>query len=87
MNNLPDDHIDFDLGDNDGADLGFNADYNGGFNPNNNNETGRNASLLRYENEYEKNRGKLYKTFDVRFIKSKIWEGINMVYSLFIFFF
>lgn len=36
-------------------------------------------TFLKIENEYEKKFGRLYKTFDVRFLKSKIWDSINIV--------
>lgn len=36
-------------------------------------------TFVKLENEYEKKFGRLYKTFDVRFIKTKIWETMNNV--------
>lgn len=38
-------------------------------------------TFVKLESEYEKKFGRLYKTFDVRFIKTKIWESINTVLS------
>ncbi len=37
-------------------------------------------SFLKVDNEYEKKFGRLYKTFDVRFLKSKIWDSLDNVY-------
>jgi hypothetical protein len=34
-------------------------------------------SFAKIDNEYEKKFGRLYKTFDVRFVKSKIWESVS----------
>ena len=31
------------------------------------------------DKEYQKKFGKLYKTFDVRYVKNKLWETINEV--------
>ncbi len=36
-------------------------------------------TFLKLEHDYEKKFGRLYKTFDVRFIKTKIWETITNV--------
>ena len=35
------------------------------------------GTFVRIDNEYEKKFGRLYKTFDVRFLKSKIWESLS----------
>ena len=43
------------------------------------NEKVQNMAIV--DKEYQKKFGKLYKTFDVRFIKNKIWETINDVTS------
>ena len=37
-------------------------------------------SFLKVDNEYEKKFGRLYKTFDVRFLKSKIWDSVDNVH-------
>lgn len=34
-------------------------------------------SFAKIDNEYEKRFGRLYKTFDVRVVKNKIWESID----------
>jgi hypothetical protein len=34
-------------------------------------------NFKRIDNEYEKKFGRLYKTFDVRMIKNKIWESVS----------
>lgn len=36
-----------------------------------------NETFAKIDNEYEKKFGRLYKTFDVRLIKSKIWESLS----------
>jgi hypothetical protein len=38
-------------------------------------------TFVKIDSEYEKKFGRLYKTFDVRVIKSKIWESISFVTS------
>lgn len=39
-------------------------------------------NFLKVDNEYEKKFGRLYKTFDVKFLKSKIWDSINNLDAL-----
>lgn len=36
-----------------------------------------NQTFAKIDSEYEKKFGRLYKTFDVRFVKSKIWESVS----------
>jgi hypothetical protein len=36
-----------------------------------------NQTFAKIDNDYEKKFGRLYKTFDVRLIKSKIWESLS----------
>jgi hypothetical protein len=38
-------------------------------------------TFVKIDSEYEKKFGRLYKTFDVRLIKSKIWESISSISS------
>lgn len=42
-------------------------------------------NTAKVDEEYDKKYGKLYKTFDVRFVKSKIWENISSKSRVFIF--
>jgi hypothetical protein len=37
-------------------------------------------TFLKIDNEYEKKFGRLYKIFDIRFLKGKIWESIDKVF-------
>ncbi len=37
----------------------------------------KNENNAKFDNEFQKRFGRLYKSFDVRYIKSKIWESIN----------
>ena len=39
-------------------------------------------TFVKIDNEYEKKFGRLYKTFDVRFVKSKIWESFSSLTNL-----
>ena len=41
------------------------------------NEKIENMAII--DKEYQKKFGKLYKTFDVRYVKNKLWETINEV--------
>jgi hypothetical protein len=41
-----------------------------------------NQTFAKIDNEYEKKFGRLYKTFDVRFVKSKIWESVSNLNKL-----
>jgi hypothetical protein len=41
------------------------------------NETQMLYSQYKNDDEYDKKYGRLYKTFDVRYLKSKIWDSIN----------
>ncbi len=41
------------------------------------NEKIENMAII--DKEYQKKFGKLYKTFDVRYVKTKLWETINEV--------
>jgi hypothetical protein len=53
-----------------------NADYDN--NPDEvQNEVKIGQSFVKVDNDYEKKFGRLYKTFDVRYLKSKIWESID----------
>ena len=41
--------------------------------------TGAIENTAKVDKEYQKKFGRLYKTFDVRYLKGKIWESINEV--------
>jgi len=41
------------------------------------NEKVENMAII--DKDYQKKFGKLYKTFDVRYVKTKLWETINEV--------
>jgi hypothetical protein len=41
------------------------------------NKDQRMDTFVKIDNDYEKKFGRLYKTFDVRFVKSKIWESLS----------
>jgi hypothetical protein len=40
---------------------------------------GKLENMARIDKDYEKKFGRLYKTFDVRYLKSKIWESLLQV--------
>jgi len=57
-----------------------NQEEHGEFNYNTNeNADFPSKTFVKLETDYEKKFGRLYKTFDVRFIKTKIWESLNFV--------
>ncbi len=64
----------------DNIDYGGSQEEPGVFNYNNDDNVDLpSKTFVKLENEYEKKFGRLYKTFDVRFIKTKIWESMNSV--------
>ena len=62
-------------------DVGENNDFNNGFEGEANiNNEGRNNTFYQNEKEIEKNFGRLYRRFDIRTLKNKIWNNYEHFY-------